>query len=108
MSFETSPIRQPLIQNPHTVKNNGGGGNLGYMQQEKKKKDEEEKNLLSEDDSDILEFNSDDDVSAELDLDEKNETPSKNWFKNIAEKIGEKISEKTSPHSNNPFTNTTF
>lgn len=108
MFFETSPIRQPLIQNPHTVKNNGGGGNLGYMQQEKKKKDEDKKKLLTEDEADVIEFNSDEDITAGLDIEEQKEGSNKSWFKNIAEKIGEKISEKISPQSNNPFTNTTF
>lgn len=108
MSFETSPIRQPLIQNPHTVKNNGGGGNLGYMQQGKKKKDEDEnKKLLSEDNPDVLELNSEDDISSQLDLEDNNPAPT-NWLKNIAEKIGEKFSEKMSPQTDNPFTNTTF
>lgn len=108
MSFETSPIRQPYIQNSQFVQNNGGGGNLGYMQQGKKKKKEEEKNLLSSDESDVLQLNSDEDVELDFDNAEEEKTTKKNWLGKIAEKIEEKITERNNLKSQNPFTNTSF
>lgn len=109
MSFETSPIRMPYIQNPQFVQNNGGGGNLGYMQQEKKKKkEEEEKKLLAEDDADVLQLDSEADFKDKFEETTKDEPSAGKWFGKMAEKIGEKISEKLNPQKENPFTNTTF
>lgn len=109
MSFETSPVRMPYIQNAQAAQNNGGGGNLGYMQQEKKKKKEEdEKNLLSSDEPDVLQLNSDADFDDKFEEVEKDESSAGKWFGKIAEKIGEKISEKLNPQRENPFTNTSF
>ncbi len=100
MSFDVRPVRQPMIQNSQSMKNDGGGGNLGYMRQGKKKKDEEENN------NNIELLNSNDSLdSIQLCFEEDNEeqkNESSNFLNDIVKKIANTFNKKT----NNPFQNT--
>lgn len=102
MSFDLSPIKQPLIQSSQRMQNDGGGGNLGYMNQGRKKKNEkeDEKNsLLNQDDADVIQLSVEDDLSFEIETD-INFSPKK-WFGEVVDKISDKIVKKPS----NPFKN---
>lgn len=100
MSFDVSPIKQPMILSSQRMQNDGGGGNLGYMNQGRKKKEKEKdtNEMFSEkEDTDVIQLNIDDNTK---DFNENEETFSASkWFENVAGKIASKLNKK----SNNPF-----